>query len=126
MGVQRTAFRIENVAESGEAGLCSRLVVKVTTGGGMWSIGEQRIHAVSPHVDVPLVGMETIPVVPVDAMEPQRQRHSDDSRQQEERPGNPAVQAQIVNCVGERGHRGNSDYLRFYLQTASNTSETLG
>ena len=111
MGVQWTAFGVEEVAEAAETGLRLGVIIQVAAGGCVGRVGKQRVHAVRAHIDVALIGVVGIAAVPVDAVDAQRQRNGQDGRQHEERPGNPAVQGNhicrfFVDHEESRAHRG--------------------
>ena len=105
MGIEGTAVWVKEGSDPSQTGLRFGVVYKVSAVIGVRTIGEQGIHAVRAHVDVPLIRVEGVAVVPVDAVQPQGQCDDDDTRQHEERPGNPAVQCQMVTKVSVWEHR---------------------
>ena len=115
VGIQWAAFGVEESGQAPQSRFRHRMLHEIAATRRVGFIGEQGIHAVRAHEDVPLVRMEGVALVPVDAVQTQGQCDRHYCRQHEERPGNPAVQGEPKTKIIRWGHRGHLEdlcYLR--------------
>ena len=106
MGVQWAPVLIEQCADARQARLSIRFPSKVAAVICAGGVGEQFVHAPRAHVDVPFVRMEPEALVPVDAVQPQRERHGQNDQQHIENPGDASAESQEM--IGPKGQSQSS------------------
>jgi len=87
VGVQRTAFRVQENAGAGKSAYGLRVLLYVPAPAISRLFGQDIVHTTGAHVDIPFVGVEKVPIVPVDPMQPQAKGNQQDEGKNQEGPG---------------------------------------
>ena len=100
MRIKRAAAGVKEISQPIQPRLGVGLFDQIPAGFGAGFVGQQPVHTIGTEINIPFIGMKAETLIPIDAVQPQRQGHGHNSRQHKKRPGNPAVKGKDLRGGG--------------------------